>query len=345
MTCPQKPFLVAILILMPLMHAVSFAQLAERPSERIVFSSDDTQRCFKCHGMANFAFRDSMTLEVHNFSVNSDIFKASVHGKVPCQQCHIEIKEYPHTFERSRPKVSCGNECHAIDSTGKAYTHSLVVTEFQHSVHRKALTGENPDSPTCLTCHGQGNPHAVGRVKKTITIKEKMSLCVSCHENATLMVKSKVDPEAVSSYKRSFHYKAIRFGQNNTAVCQDCHTVHHILPKDSTGSSIAIENISKTCGRETCHPGARMNFSMSGANHLALRIEREPLLFLEEKFFIFLTLGTMAMLGVGIVLDIQRTFGWIHLLGQGASWVNATTGSLRGTLGRLLRLSKKILID
>ena len=80
--------------------------------------------------------------------------------------------------------------------------------------------------------------------------------------------------DAVDSYRRSFHYKAIRFGETNTAVCQDCHTVHDVLPKDSAHSSIADANLPKTCGQSDCHPGAQMNFSMSGANHLDLRIDR-----------------------------------------------------------------------
>ncbi len=321
------------------------AQELKVPIEHIVFQANDTQRCLKCHSMANFAFRDSATTTVHSFSVNPDTFKASVHGTLACQQCHSDIKGYPHVFSAARQKVSCASDCHATDSTGKAYSHQAVYTEFQTSVHRKGLTRENPDSPTCTTCHGTGRVHAIEKVKKTITIQEKMALCVSCHDDEAKMVRNKVNPKAVSSYQHSFHFKAIKFGETNTAVCQDCHTVHHILPKDSVQSSISQANISQTCGQEKCHSGAQMNFSMSGANHLALRVEHEPILNFMENFFFILTLGTMMMLLVGIVLDVQKKFGWFSLAGKLVTSFARSFALLKSPAMKLFRFSKKLLID
>jgi hypothetical protein len=295
--------------------------------------------------MTNFAFRDSSTFLVHTFTVNADSFRSSVHGKVHCQQCHADIREYPHTFKPMYAKVSCGTDCHVTDSTGRAYTHEKVFTEFQQSSHRKGLTGENHDDPTCTTCHGSGNPHKVQKALKTISSKEKMLLCISCHQNKEVMIKNKVDPDAVTSYEQSFHYKAIKFGGIRTAVCQDCHTVHRILPKDSTQSSIAVGNIAKTCGQEQCHPGAQMNFSMSGANHLALRVEREPILYAEEKFFVLLTVGTMAMLVIGIVLDVQKKFGWMLVFERLIRRLRGGLDAASELLKALGRISRKVLIE
>ncbi|HEX9007289.1 MAG TPA: hypothetical protein VF889_08335, partial [Bacteroidota bacterium] len=190
-----------------------------------------------------------------------------------------------------------------------------------------------------------GNPHGVMPAQRRLSPQTKMALCAACHDDAPRMVRNKVNPGAVSSYRRSFHYKAIRFGQTNTAVCQDCHTVHHVLPKDSVGSSIAPAHIAGTCGQQQCHPGARLNFAMSGANHLDLKIEEAPLLGYLEKFFVLLTGGTMAMLVAGIILDIQRKFGWLFLLGIGFRRL-ASLLAAASRIGRpILRFGRKVLID
>ena len=328
--------------------AFSYSLTPKKLTERIIFSENDTQHCLKCHGMANFAFRDSATLAIHDYSVNADSFKLSVHGKLHCQQCHADIKEYPHTFslqDETRTKVSCGYDCHAVDGKGNLYTHRAEQNDFQESVHKKGLTDPNSDNPTCVTCHGNLNPHHVAKVSKAISPKEKMTLCISCHDNKEMMVKHKVNPEAVTSYKRSFHYKMIRFGETSTAVCQDCHTAHHIVPKDSSKSSIAIGNIANTCGQEKCHRGAKMNFAMSGANHLDLRIEREPLLKFEEQFFILLTSGTMAMLVVGIILDVQKKFGWFELFVRFMKWAGGKLSSLIQARRKVYFFLRKILVD
>ena len=328
-----------------LLGSSAHPQEPDRPQQHITFGPDDTQRCLKCHGMANFGFRDSATSSVHSYSVSADVFKASIHAKVHCQQCHSDIKEYPHQFEKTRVKVSCGDECHAVDSTGSKYTHRIVVSEFEHSAHRKGLTSAAEDNPTCTTCHGSGDPHAIARARMSVPPREKMQLCISCHENSPVMAKHSVDPEAVGSYRRSFHYKAIKFGLTTTAVCQDCHAAHKILPKDSLESSISPKNIERTCGKEGCHPGARMNFAMSGANHLALRMEHEPLLRWMEKFFIVLTAGTMAMLLAGIVLDVQRKFGWVLVLGRIVSPLLRNARSVGRLLSTLMKLTRSVLID
>ena len=336
---------IVLLVASCVVFTTALAEDRQRPDERIIFAADDTGRCLKCHGMSNFAFRDSAAGALHNYTVNEELFRGSIHGKLHCQQCHAEIKKYPHQFEGQRKKVSCGNECHVADSAGNIYTHQREVNDFSSSVHRKGLTGENPDDPECTSCHGGGNPHAVAQAKKTMSLKEKMGLCITCHDDEALSVRNKLDPQAVSSYRKSFHYKAIKFGETGVAVCQDCHTVHRVLPKDSASSSISVGNIANTCGQEHCHSGAAMNFAMSGANHLDLRIEREPILWYLEKFFIILTAGTMAMLLIGIILDVQRKFGWVIVIGNIGKRL-APTLRVLGDIGTtLLKYSKRILID
>ena len=75
----------------------------------------------------------------------------------------------------------------------------------------------------------------------------------------------------------------------------------------------------------------------------------EPLLWFEEKFFMVLTAGTMLMLLVGIVLDVQRKFGWVALLRRLVGALGRGLGRLRPSLARSgrrgLLLARRVLID
>lgn len=164
-----------------------------------------------------------------------------------------------------------------------------------------------------------------------------MKLCADCHADRARMTAAGVDPDAVGSYMRSFHYKAIRFGASGAAVCEDCHSSHRILPAADPRSTIAAAALPSTCGQSGCHPGARRNFAVSGANHLNLRAKHAPVLALEERFFWLLTSGTLAMLVIGIVLDIQTKFGWLVLLGAALGGISRLAARLTAVAARPAR--------
>lgn len=296
--------------------------------------------CLKCHGMKTFSARDDRTLKVQSLHVDSVSFKTSAHGKLACRDCHADITKYPHVKRLAR--VSCNQQCHATDKQGRPFTHQVQVAQLAASAHGVKGKKFPADMPTCAGCHA-ANVHAIQKVANWTT-SQRMDLCVRCHDNATLMKRHDVNVSAVSSYRRSFHYKAIRFGEKGTAVCEDCHGTHFILSKDSAGSTVAAANLTRTCGRDACHKGAGQTFAVSGANHLDLRIEDEPILFAEEKFFFALTGGTMVMLLIGIVLDVQRKFGWLVLAGRARNRVCALRAQGVSQLRRAWRVLRYVLI-
>lgn len=326
----------------PLAAQPAATRVIEMPEvATVTFAASDSKACLRCHGMPNFGFRETAGAAPRRLSVHADSLASGAHGRLACQNCHTDVKTWPHAPAKLRRTVGCADDCHATDSLGKPYTHRAVVETFASSAHRRGLDGTNRDAPTCLSCH-DNDAHTLRKARAAVSITDRMAMCTTCHDDEARMSRNHVATNAVASYKRSFHYKAIRFGETNTAVCQDCHTTHGVLPADSARSSVAQGNVAATCGRSDCHPGARMNFAMSGANHLDLRIESSSLLWFEEVFFLALTGGTMVMLLVGIVLDIQRRFGWRSLLGRWASATARTVGAAtRGTI----RFARALLID
>jgi len=63
--------------------------------------------------------------------------------------------------------------------------------------------------------------------------------CGGCHEGRH------------ETYNDTFHGKAAGLGLGSVAACSDCHTPHTILPASDPKSSVAPENLIKTCGN--CH--------------------------------------------------------------------------------------------
>jgi len=304
----------------------------------------DSSRCLTCHGMPNLAVRESGSTPLHTFSVSPQSYSASVHGRLTCKQCHGDMGPYPHQFQGGRAKVTCAQECHATDRDGRPYSHTTAVVDFETSAHRSNASGDPKDRPTCLSCHGAGDPHAIETAKGQ-SQRARMALCVDCHDDRVRMMRNHVEPEAVSSYRRSFHYKAIIFGSRQAAVCQDCHTTHRIVAPSDSRSSVAAAALPATCGQTSCHPGARARFAVSGANHLDLRVKREPVLRAEEWLFKALTVSTIVMLVVGIALDVQKTFGWIALGHNSARWARRRVGSALIVGRRTMRLARWLLVE
>jgi hypothetical protein len=301
----------------------------------------DSSRCLTCHGMRNLAVREAVGQPLSDYSISS-AFASSVHGRLTCVQCHGDAGPFPH--QQRRAPVTCAQDCHARDRDGRVYSHAATVADFEASVHRSGTRGDPRDRPTCLSCHGHGDPHAI-QSSKELPPRERMALCDGCHDDRARMLRSGVDPDAVPSYRRSFHYKAITFGGRQTAVCPDCHTAHRIRRPSDPTSSVAAAALPATCGKATCHQGAGPRFAVSGANHLDLRVRHEPILRAEEWLFRLLTAGTMALLLIGIVLDVQRRFGWVAVVKRASARARHAFDAVPAVGRHTIRIARRLLVE
>ncbi|HEY3266324.1 MAG TPA: cytochrome b/b6 domain-containing protein [Armatimonadota bacterium] len=240
--------------------------------------------CMSCHVAA---------MTDHTPAVNAEALKSSPHKDSACQDCHFAITAVPHTPAMLKAKANCAT-CHTDEAA--AYATSV------HSRPDKVAG----DHPTCITCHGKGDPHAVTFARKWGRA-DKAALCSTCHADKAKMGRYGVDPDAVSSYHESFHGKALlRFHMGKAATCTDCHRAHDVLAPSDPHSPTNRLHAAATCGQAGCHPGAMVNFAMSGANHLRLKVKESIVLRLEEAFFKWLTLGTIVFLLAGVALDLRR---------------------------------------
>ncbi|HTP35622.1 MAG TPA: hypothetical protein VMJ75_25765 [Candidatus Acidoferrales bacterium] len=168
--------------------------------------------------------------------------QASPHAGQECTACHMDVdpKKLPHA-DKLAP-VECGL-CHADEQA-----------QYEKSLHGKATARGDKLAPACKTCHGTHTvkrPSAAGSPTSTVEVPK---LCGQCHREGSTVSETHNIPQTniLENYRDSIHGAGLfEKGLKVTAVCTSCHTSHLVLPHTDPQSSIARDNIAKTCTK--CH--------------------------------------------------------------------------------------------
>lgn len=276
------PLPLAVLLAVAGPAGLLIAATAQDAGQPTPIAREEVGACMACHASEMGAHPP----------VSLGALDASPHSDLKCQDCHSGITGAPHTARMLQRKAECGS------------CHGDALEQFMRSAHARSDKAPG-DHPTCVSCHGKGDPHAVTR-PAALSRRERVALCSDCHAQKARMARYGVDTDAVPSYEESFHGKAfLRFGMTRAAICTDCHRHHDVMSPSDPASPTSRGHAAATCAQAGCHPGARVNFAMSGANHLRLKVKQSPALRVEEAFFRWLTLGTVAVLLLGVALDLR----------------------------------------
>ena len=158
-------------------------------------------------------------LKCHD-SIDSIKFANSVHGFNACTSCHsdiIDIEKHSEGIHLPK-KVNC------------SICHEKEAGEYITNVHKVAM------GFSCDECHSE--PHYLKSWKGDK--REIIKKCTSCHEE--------------ESYVVSGHARAIMKGNNDSAVCSDCHGLHDTKVLHTTGRTYPVkarEFYTRACNR--CH--------------------------------------------------------------------------------------------
>ncbi|MBL3528347.1 MAG: 4Fe-4S binding protein [gamma proteobacterium endosymbiont of Lamellibrachia anaximandri] len=152
----------------------------------------DPDGCLACHALPGLAYADKDGV-IRDSTLSSDHYAASIHGSVPCTDCHRKIKAFPHRPENG--EVDCAAACHLEEpSKGEAYTHKPIAEEFLASVHgqgqTKGFTGanridedRNDAPPSCRRCHA--NTLYIPEEKMALfqeAFNHEEQACGNCHQ-------------------------------------------------------------------------------------------------------------------------------------------------------------------
>jgi len=224
--------------------ALAAAAWCARPAPAAAVDRTD---CFQCHD------------GTEGPTVDEQLFDQTVHADVECTDCHGDVTDVPH--DAPLKKVDC-SQC-----------HDEVNAVYARSIHGSLRAKGNTFVASCSSCHGVHNIFPPKDPRSQVYPLNLPETCGKCHGNLELIKKAKIAtpeedtgagtaPDPYSRYKQSIHGQAVlKSGLVVSAVCNDCHGTHDILPHTDPKSKINHENIRTTCGG--CHSGVLAQFNES----------------------------------------------------------------------------------
>lgn len=263
--------------------------------------------CGNCH---------SNILANYNHGVHGMALASGNQGAPECATCHGSAHEIANpaalTFRKQVPET-CGM-CH-VD----------IASQFQKSVHGKALAQGVAKAPVCNDCHGEHNILKPSNEASTVNPRNIRETCSQCHGNLALSRQFGLPADRITTFDQSFHGLALKAGQQTVANCASCHGVHDILPPTDAKSSINPKNLPATCGK--CHPGAGARFALGQVHQAEGGKEPAAVTWVRQFYLLVIptTIGLMMLHNIG---------DWIHKLGRSyrgvpPSRVPQMEGSLR----------------
>ncbi|HET6349934.1 MAG TPA: cytochrome b/b6 domain-containing protein [Candidatus Krumholzibacteria bacterium] len=254
-------------------------------------------------------------------------YLASVHGEgwkegkrtAVCTDCHgSHDSRLP-----SDPKAHI-NRANVASTCG--HCHEKIATEYESSIHGRAVAVGIHDAPTCIDCH---NEHLIKKPQDpTAAINPEnraRELCGDCHTNPELVSRYGIMPGVVESYLDSYHGWAMSRGSDLVANCTDCHTVHDIRSPLDSLSTVNPANVVHTCQR--CHPDATATFAQSYTHAAALE-PRGPSAWVRKLYLwlIAVVLGGMGLHNALIArYEMKRHFAHVRSEPYIQRWYRAET--------------------
>lgn len=185
---------------------------------------------------------------------------------------------------------------------------------FRDEAGRTCTHRGHEPSARCESCHDEGLPvdvdyfvrHTQGRLASARHVTEQAEVCGTCHSDPALRGHmEKHDP--VTSYFHSFHGKAARLGDTETATCVHCHQsddgdVHMVLSKEDAASRTHPERVHETCRTVECHPNAVPELSSAGV-HMRLEPRSPTVEYFVMAAFLLLTVSVMTVYFLLLILE------------------------------------------
>jgi len=267
----------------------------------------DEAGCNDCHGephniheVADFESAVSAVNQIKNCGACHDEpvelvdgYLTSEHGKAlllsglgnapGCSDCHgshriLEAdKDRAATAHQNSPEM-CGS------------CHSLLLNDWKdQSAHGLAWQAEE-EGPVCVDCHSS---HEIGDPTTYDARHASAQNCGGCHE------------EYLTTFRDSFHGKAVHLGLAGGATCADCHTPHKNLAEDDPASSVHPDNRMATCGN--CHENITESFATFDPHNDPTNPDDNFAVYIVWVFMTSLLIGVFAFFGVHDVLWLQRS--------------------------------------
>jgi len=208
-----------------------------------------TSDCFDCHSDEDLT-KTGAGVEVSLF-IDETVFNQSIHGDMDCTDCHEDLMDAEDEHDEVLEPVQCGN------------CHDDFMEAMEQGVHSPEVARVKTDLPTCAHCHGKHDILPADNVRSSIYDLKVPSTCCQCHASEDFTSRHPgIEPDICSEYEAGMHgIVLIKSGVVFSAVCNDCHGSHDILPARNPSSRVSHTNINNTCG--SCHAGIVETYNSS----------------------------------------------------------------------------------
>ena len=308
--------------------AICHADIAEQYTQHgrgIVGKSDSVPRCQDCHGSHHILPHTDPRSNTHpsnlpktcggchenqeflkklgiRFKHPIEVYQEGVHGRATaggkdtaasCNDCH-NAGTSSHRILPPGDLNSPINYFNISKTCGRC--HSTIEAEFESGIHGQLVARGEVDAPTCTHCHGEHGILATSDPRSPVSpIRVAEATCTPCHDSANLNEKYDLPSGRLQSYVDSYHGLKSRAGDKTVANCSSCHGAHAILPSSDPNSSVAPQNLIKTCGH--CHTGMSPEKAAKTRIHSAAGGHRTGVAWVIKVVYqvlIFLVIGGMA---------------------------------------------------
>jgi cytochrome b subunit of formate dehydrogenase len=166
---------------------------------------------------------------------------SSPHAELHCVECHVDSAQLPHPAVLNR--ATCAQSC-----------HTEAWDAYSEGSHRDAYAHDDERAPTCVSCHGGHDMHAVDDRDAPQHRLNSLFLCGDCHSEHGPSQEGVESAARIDAYLHSAHAKAVtEAGLLWAANCVDCHGAHGVHKADDPRSTVHRTQIPGTCG--SCHEG------------------------------------------------------------------------------------------
>lgn len=269
--------------------------------------AEESANCISCHGSMKGRIK-AQNGALIELNVDSDKFRASVHGTLTCTECHSGFAGTAHASAgTSLPsnllslsaQLSSKFKADAVAGVACMKCHEDMYQKVISSVHGKNIIEKKQvDGALCIDCHG--SPHYITKAKdgnSPMSRKYQVQTCLKCHSDKSIIEKYNLEANVMESFKESFHGRKLHLGHTRAPSCASCHNAHDIKTKSDPTSPVFGKNKLETCGK--CHKGANEKF-VQAITHK----KPGPIPHYGEKFLILLTIGTFAFIVLHVLLEV-----------------------------------------
>ena len=198
--------------------------------------------CLDCHASGMEVVEDP----AHELDVEA--YEASIHFEMgfACTDCHSsgDFEAIPHEGMETPQCADC---------------HADSQEDFEASIHAGV---EEFGDQSCGACHSIHEIRAIADPESRTFATNQPGTCGNCHADDQVVGDLDLDIELIRQYQGSVHGLALDAdGEQQPAVCSDCHGGHLILPANEAESRINPFNLTETCGE--CHEQASEEYSES----------------------------------------------------------------------------------